>query len=79
VLGSVDFFIPSFDLHMHCLWQRDERGNERVSLPRVKLETPDGRIHHKTLARWHTAEAERRFQREALRALHLLISNGGNT
>jgi hypothetical protein len=79
VLGSVDLFIPLFSLHMHCLWLRDERGNERVSLPRVKVETPNGHQHNKSLMRWATAEAEERFQRAALRAIHLLISNGGNT
>jgi hypothetical protein len=74
VLGSVDLFIPTFDLHVHCQWLRDERGNERLSLPRVKLETPGGRIHHKTLARWGTAQSEQKFQRAGLAALHELIS-----
>jgi hypothetical protein len=75
VLGSVDLFLPSFDLHVHCRWLRDERGNERIGLPRIKVETPDGKIHHKTLARWGTSQSEERFQRAALAALHQLISN----
>jgi len=72
-LGSLDFFIPiPAPLHLHCLWRRDERGNERIVLPRVKVETPYGLLHHKTLARWHDAAAEKRFQRTALAALHQL-------
>jgi hypothetical protein len=78
ILGSVDLFVPTFQLHMHCLWLRDLRGNERVSLPRVKVETPNGHQHNKSLMRWATAEAEERFQRAALRAIHLLIAATAN-
>jgi hypothetical protein len=74
VLGSVDFFLPDLDLHLHCTWLRDGRGYERVSMPRTKVETPDGRTHLKTLARWGSADAEERFQRAALQAIRELIA-----
>jgi hypothetical protein len=73
-LGSVSFFIPACDLHLVCSWLRDDRGRERVGMPRVRVEAPDGKIHHKTLAHWHSAQSEERFQRLALRALHELIA-----
>jgi hypothetical protein len=79
LLGSASFYIPSLQLHLWCRWVRDGAGNERIVMPRLEVEAPDGKRHHKTLIRFATAEAERRFQREALRAIHLLISNGGNT
>ena len=79
LLGSASFYIPSLQLHLWCRWVRDGRGNERIVMPRLEVEAPDGKRHHKTLIRFATAEAERRFQREALRAIHLLISHGGNT
>jgi hypothetical protein len=79
LLGSVSFYIPSLQLHLWCRWLRDGAGNERIVMPRLEVEAPDGKRHHKTLVRFATAEAEQRFQRAALRALHLLISNGGNT
>jgi hypothetical protein len=78
VLGSVDLFLPSFDLYVHCAWLRDNRGNERIGLPRIRVETPDGRVHRKTLARWGTHQSEEQFQRAALRALHELIANTAN-
>jgi len=73
VLGSVDFFLPDLGLHLHCVWLRDTRGNEHLGMPRCQLETPSGGRHFKTLARWHTADAEARFQRAGLAALHQLI------
>jgi hypothetical protein len=69
-LGSVSLFIPSFGLHLFCSWERDERGRERVGMPRTLVTTPDGRVHRKSLARWATAAAEARFQRSALGAIH---------
>jgi hypothetical protein len=74
VIGSVDLYIPSLDLHLHCTWLRDERGRERLGMPRTKVETPDGQTHLKTLACWGSAAAEERFQKEGLRALHQLIA-----
>jgi hypothetical protein len=74
VLGSVDLHIPAFDLHLHCAWLRDQRGNERVSMPRSKVETPGGHMHLKTLARWGTSQSEQRFQRAALAAIHTLLA-----
>jgi hypothetical protein len=75
ILGSLDLFIPAPEsLHIHCIWQRNERGHERILLPRVKLETPHGAIHHKTLMRWNSAAADHWFQASALHALHALIS-----
>jgi len=74
LLGSVDFFLPDLDLHVHCRWLRNERGREYVSMPRSKVETPDGRFHLKTLARWGSAIAEARFQHAALGAIHQLIA-----
>jgi hypothetical protein len=74
ILGSLDLFIPAPEpLHIHCIWQRSERGHERILLPRVKLETPHGAIHHKTLVRWNSAATDHRFQTAALHALHELI------
>jgi hypothetical protein len=74
LLGSVSFYIPSCQLHLWCQWVRDDRGHERVVLPRLEVEAPDGKLHRKTLVRFATAEAEERFQCEALRALHQLIA-----
>jgi hypothetical protein len=74
VLGSFDLYIPSFQLHLHCTWQRDNRGRERVGMPRVRVETPNGQMHLKTLARWGSAIAEEMFQRAGLRALHQLLT-----
>jgi hypothetical protein len=74
VLGSVDLHILSLDLHLHCPWLRDERGNERLGMPRSRVELPTGRTHLKTLARWGTAQSEDRFQRAGLKALHELIA-----
>jgi hypothetical protein len=47
-------------------------------MPKIKVETPDGKIHLKSLTRWGTAQSEERFQRAALRALHQLIANTGD-
>jgi hypothetical protein len=77
LLGSASFYIPSLQLHLWCRWVRDGRGNERIVLPHVEVDAPDGKRHHKTLIRFATAEAERRFQRAGLRALHELIANTG--
>jgi hypothetical protein len=74
LLGSVSFYVPSLQLHLWCRWERDDRGNERIVMPRLEIEAPDGKRHRKTLLRWGTAQAEERFQREALRALHQLIA-----
>jgi hypothetical protein len=75
ILGSLDLFIPSPEsLHIHCVWQRNERGHERILLPRVKVETPHGAIHHKSLMRWHVGAADERFQASALAALHRLLA-----
>jgi hypothetical protein len=74
LLGSVSLFIPAFELHVACRWVRDERGNERVIPLRVKVEAPDGKIHNKSVIRWGTAQAEERFQRAGLKALHKLIA-----
>jgi hypothetical protein len=76
LLGSLDFFIPTpAPLHLHCLWRRDERGRERIVLPRAKVETPSGAVHLKSLARWHTAAADDWFQRASLAALRQLIGS----
>jgi hypothetical protein len=75
LLGSVSFYVPSLELHLWCRWERDERGNERIAMPRLEVEAPDGKRHRKTLVRFATAEAERRFQSEALRALHRLLAS----
>ena len=72
-LGSLDLFITAPE-SLHCIWQRNEQGHERILLPRVKLETPHGAIHHKTLVRWNSAAAERQFQTAALHALYELIA-----
>jgi hypothetical protein len=74
VLGSASFYIPSLELHLWCRWERDDRGNERIALPRLVIETPNGARHRKTLVRFATEKAELRFQRAALRALHRLIA-----
>jgi hypothetical protein len=69
LLATVEFFIPSFQLHLSCRLQRDDRGHQRLDLPRTKVEAPDGRIHHKSLMRWHTAQAEALFQQLGLAAI----------
>jgi hypothetical protein len=69
LLAAAELFIPDFALHISCKLVRDDRGHQRLDLPRVKVEDPTGRIHHKTLMRWSTAEAERRFQRLGLAAI----------
>jgi hypothetical protein len=74
ILGSVDLHIPALDLHLHCTWLRGPNGSERLGMPRTKVETPNGRTHLKTLARWGTAQSEERFQRAGLKALHELIT-----
>jgi hypothetical protein len=78
LLGSASFYIPSLQLHLWCRWLRDDRGSERIVMPHLDVEAPDGTRHRKTLVRFATAAAEQRFEREALRAIHLLISNGGD-
>jgi hypothetical protein len=75
VLATVNLFIPSFNLHLWCVWERDSRGRETVGLPRTMVTTPDGKAHKKTLVRWHDASAEARFQEAALAAIHQYISN----
>jgi hypothetical protein len=74
-LGSLDLFVPTpGPLHVHCHWGRDQRGRERIVLPRVKIETPSGALHFKSLLRWHLGAFDERFQKSALRALHELIA-----
>lgn len=77
-LGSFQLWLPTFDLHLSCAWIRDQRGNEHVGMPRVRVTAPDGRTHHKRLARWGSARSEENFQRAALSALHKLIANSGS-
>jgi hypothetical protein len=74
LIASVVLNIPAFDLHLVCQVRRDRQGNTYVSMPRVKVEAPDGKIHHKTLARWGSASSEQRFQRAALAAIGELLS-----
>jgi hypothetical protein len=69
LLAAVELFVPDFALHLSCRLLRDSRGRPRLALPRVKVEDPTGRTHHKSLARWATAEAEARFQRLGLAAV----------
>jgi hypothetical protein len=69
LIAAVELFIPCFELHLSCRLLRDDRGHQRLDLPRVKVEDPAGKIHHKSLLRWHTAQAEQRFQRLALAAV----------
>ena len=69
LVAAVEVFIPAFSLHLSCRLTRDGRGHQRLDLPRVKVEDPTGRVHHKSLMRWHTAEAEARFQRLGLAAI----------
>ena len=78
-LGSVDLHIPAFDLHLHCTWMRVPNGSERVSMPRAKVETPSGRFHLKTLARWGSAQSEARFQCAALAAIHELLAKAATS
>jgi hypothetical protein len=74
LIASVDLSIPDFDLHLVCQVLRDRQGNTYVGMPRVRVEAPDGKIHHKTLARWGSAKSEQRFQRAALVAIGELLS-----
>lgn len=76
-LGSVDLFIPCFELHVSCVWWRNDRGHEELTMPRVLMKSPNGQRHHKTLARWATAAAHERFQCCGLRALHELLAATG--
>ena len=69
LLAAVELFIPGFRLHLSCRLRRDDRGHQRLDLPRVKVEDPAGRTHHKSLLRWSTSEAERRFQMLGLAAI----------
>ena len=69
LVGAVEIYIPCFELHLSCRLVRDDRGHQRLDLPRVKVEDPTGRVHHKSLLRWSTAEAERRFQTLGLAAI----------
>jgi hypothetical protein len=73
LLGSVSLFIPAFEMHVWVRWIRDERGCERIVMPRLEVTGPDGRLHRKTLVRFHSAQAEQRFQRAALAAVHQLL------
>jgi hypothetical protein len=69
LVAAVEVFIPAFSLHLSCRLTRDGRGHQRLDLPRVKVEDPAGRTHHKSLLRWSTSEAERRFQMLGLAAI----------
>ena len=74
LIASVDLHLPDLDLHLNCRVLRDRQGNTYVAMPRVKVEAPDGKIHHKTLARWGTVQSAQRFEAAALRAIHELIA-----
>jgi hypothetical protein len=69
LLAAVEFFIPSFELHLSCRLLRDDRGHQWLDLPRVKVEDPTGRVHHKALVRWATARAAEQFQQAGLAAI----------
>ena len=43
-LGSFQLYLPDFDLHVSCAWLRDQRGNEHVGMPRVRVTAPDGKV-----------------------------------
>jgi hypothetical protein len=69
LIAAVELFVVDFSLHLSCRLLRDDRGHQRIGLPRVEVPDPSGRIHRKTLVRWSTAQAERRFQRLGLAAI----------
>jgi hypothetical protein len=69
LVAAVEFFVVDFSLHLSCRLLRDDRGHQRIGLPRVEVPDPSGRIHRKTLVRWSTAQAEARFQRLGLAAI----------
>jgi hypothetical protein len=69
LVAAVELFAVDFSLHLSCRLLRDDRGHQRLALPRVKVEDPTGRTHYKSLARWATAAAEARFQRLGLAAI----------
>jgi hypothetical protein len=73
LIGSVDLHLPDFDLHLTCRVLRDRQGNTYIGMPRIKVEAPDGAIHHKTLARWGSSQSEQRFQAAAFAAIAELI------
>jgi hypothetical protein len=75
VIGTFDASIPAFSLSLRCALKRDQRGDPYVDLPRVRVETPNGAVHLKRLARWNSAQAERQFQAAAMRAVRKLIAN----
>jgi hypothetical protein len=77
LIASVDLHLPDLDLHLNCRVLRDRQGNTYVGMPRVKVEAPNGKIHHKTLARWGSAKSEQRFQTAALEAIDQLLCKTG--